>query len=249
MLTFKYLFFNTEKLVVLGKTFQERLVAINAEQPKIVSLSTMFDGESFKFTKRTRTDDEFHFIYLGRFIAEKGLVELLEAFRSLAETMNSINLFLAGDGPFRKKLEDWIAQNKMSSRVQVFSYLRDQEKAQFLLNGDCFVLPTYYSEGCPISLLEAMAAGLPVITTPVGGIPDIVEENINGMLLDDISPSTIARAMGKMVKNEEWCNSVREANKRKAWNNFECKIVTSQIEKLYCELISSNRSNGKSTKI
>ncbi len=237
---FKALFLKADKIVVLGKTFQEKLYALGVEKHKVVILSTMFNGQSFKNLEKVREDGEFHFVFLSRYIAEKGLLELLEAFRCLTKKKSFVKLLLAGDGPLRQEMTSWIKKNEMSEQVVLLDYLRDEAKAQFLINGDCFILPSYYGEGCPNALLEAMAAGLAIITTPVGGIPDIIQESVNGILLDDISPITIARAMEEMIENEEWCKSVRETNKRQAWKSFESHIVISKIEKIYYELIPSN---------
>jgi glycosyltransferase involved in cell wall biosynthesis len=100
-------------------------------------------------------------------------------------------LILAGEGPEQDKIRSWIDRHGMSYRVKLPGYLHGEAKAQVLRGANMFVFTTYYGEGCPISLLEAMPAGLPVITTPVGGIPDIFIDGENGILIDHVSPQKL----------------------------------------------------------
>ncbi len=236
---FKKLFLGVNGIVVLGSVFKDELCAIGVPPSKIRVFTTMFDGREFQYLKRNITTNLFHFCYLGRYVDGKGLIDLLEAFRMTTNLYNDIHLSLAGAGPLEQEMQQWVGDNKMTDKVSVYGYLRGVDKVQFLHDRDCFILPSS-SEGCPNALIEAMAAGLVVISTPVGGIPDIIEENVNGILLKDISPQSIARAMKNVLQNPAWCNSMKEKNKRTAGDQFESKMVTQKIEELYHELLLPN---------
>ena len=112
-------------------------------------------------------------------------------------------LVFAGDGPARHSMEAYVRKHDLADSVQFAGYLRSRDKARLLMNSDVFVLPTSHPEGCPVALLEAMAAELPIVTTPVGGIADFFIDGKNGILLNDVRPETVAEAISKLLKNEE----------------------------------------------
>ena len=107
-----------------------------------------------------------------------------------------------------------------------------------LAQGDAFLL-TSQQEAFGNVILEAMAAGLPVITTPVGGIPDIITNGQNGILLDQVTPQTIATAIKHLFQDESLSSQMGNNNKIQAWNNYEASIVTKKIESFYIQLMSS----------
>ncbi len=113
---------------------------------------------------------QVQFLHLGRLGKRKGGYDLVNAFAALPEALRArARLVLAGDG-------DVEGMRKLAApfgdQVRVLSWIDAHERDRLLAESDVFVLPSY-AEGVPMSLLEAMAAGLPCITTPVGGIPDV----------------------------------------------------------------------------
>ena len=164
---FKWIFMRPKAVIVLASRFKETLVTMGFESSRIHVLSTMFDGEIFKDIKRNECQDKKKILFLSRFIREKGIYELLEAFKMLSLERDELRLVMAGDGPELNRMKLWIQENKLLDKVEFIGFLTGIEKAQTLADADIFVLPTYYGEGCPVALLEAMAAGLPIITTMV----------------------------------------------------------------------------------
>jgi glycosyltransferase involved in cell wall biosynthesis len=154
-----------------------------------------------------------------------------------------IELVIAGDGPEFRAVEEWILEHNLSDRVMLAGYLRGRDKAQALVDADVFVFPSFYGEGCPVSLLEAMAAGLAVITTAVGGIPDIFVDGVNGIILRSGDRISIANAMQQLIMDERLLNQIRARNKQQAWERYEATTVTRTIEDIYKNLvIGSKRS-------
>ena len=121
----------------------------------------------------------------------------------------------------------------IQDKVSFPGYLVGNEKVENLLASDVFVFPSF-SEGCPVALLEAMGAGLPVITTPVGGIPDIFIDGKNGVLLKSVEPEDIAEAIERLLSNEELCRVTGEHNRREAWEKYEARIVCKKITQKLC---------------
>jgi glycosyltransferase involved in cell wall biosynthesis len=147
-----------------------------------------------------------------------------------------------GDGEEREAIVQLVAERSIPD-VTVTGYVSTATKAQILLDGDLFVFPTSYAEGCPASLLEAMAAGLPCITTSVGGIPDVFVNNLNGILLDNVTPQTVANAITYLLSDISTLMVIAEHNRAKAWNKYESQQVSERIAKDYqslAELVEKN---------
>ena len=116
---------------------------------------------------------------------------------------------------------------------------------QLFADADVFVFPSYHGEGCPVSLLEAMAAGLPIISTDVGGISDIFINGQNGILLREVSPDELIAAIFRMLEDDELRRSAGQLNREIAWKRYEGAIVSRRIEQLYEQVVSLGYSGNE----
>lgn len=225
-------------ILVLASDFKDELSTMGVDSNKIHVTTTMFDGSFLKNTEDKRDDKNTVILFLSRFVKEKGVYELLNAFKSLHEKTPTYKLMLAGDGPEKTNMQNYVYENNLQDNVEFCGFVRDSKKAKILKSADIFVFPTYYGEGCPVSLLEAMAAGLPIITTPVGGIKDIFINGKHGILLNEVSPKSIRIAIESLLSNKEQLEKIRKTNTKTAWEKYEASIVTKYIEKMYEYVIS-----------
>jgi glycosyltransferase involved in cell wall biosynthesis len=230
---FRTLFGWAPAIYVLGSRFKQTLVRWGLDARNIRVVSTMFDGKQFEGIVRKRTDDKLQLLFLSRFVKEKGIYELLQAFHSLQPRAPDIKLILAGDGPEMSRMREWVEDAELQDSVIFTGYVRDKEKGRILLDADIFVFPTYYGEGCPVSLLEAMAAGLPIISTAVGGIGDILTNGKNGYLLDEVTSYKIETAILVLLKDAKLRKNMAIYNKKIAWTNYEAAVVSKRIERVY----------------
>ena len=136
-------------------------------------------------------------ICVAHLVARKNVVSAVEALA----LMERGQLVLVGDGPERGYLERRSSELGVRDRVRFLGAVRPEEVPALLAASDAFVLPSLY-EGRPIALLEAMAAGLPVVASPVGGIPEIVDEGTNGLLVDARDAAGLARALERATGPE-----------------------------------------------
>ncbi len=106
-------------------------------------------------------------------------------------------------------------------------------KDDILAKGDILLFPTSYAEGLPNVIPEAMGAGQAIISRPVGGIAEIVEDGVNGFLHDSIDPVIFFNSIRKLIDNRQLLIEMQKRNIKKAESNFEASIVIKKIEKLY----------------
>ncbi len=141
-------------------------------------------------------------IFVGRVVELKGMAVLLDALQTVRATDPDITLTVVGDGPDRSKFERAAAKAGLDDAVDFVGAKSQAEVAELLGQSDIFVLPSF-AEGVPVVLMEAMASGLPVITTMVGGIAELVEHDVNGYLLRPGDPADLAAAISALAADAE----------------------------------------------
>ncbi|WP_353931685.1 glycosyltransferase family 4 protein [Okeanomitos corallinicola TIOX110] len=141
-------------------------------------------------------------VFCGRVGERKGAFDLITAFANLPEDQKkSAQLTLAGDGEI-EKAQQLAAELKITEQVNFLGWINSQQREQILAKADIFILPSY-NEGLPMAILEAMAWGLPIITTPVGGIPELVINQQNGLLVQPGNIQELSTAIALLIKDEK----------------------------------------------
>jgi glycosyltransferase involved in cell wall biosynthesis len=142
--------------------------------------------------------DHIRILFLGDLCTQKGVMDLL---RSMEGLPSHVHLFLAGaetEAGFLEKLKSESIRRGLEARVHLLGLVSGDSKIECLRRADLFVLPSY-AEGVPMSLLEAMAAGLPVVATHVGGVPSVVEDGKQGRLVIPGNVDELRRVIGELV--------------------------------------------------
>ncbi len=175
--------------------------------------------------------DEKRILFVGRLHPVKGVRYLLQAMKIVYEKMPDAKLILVGDGEERELLEK-LADNLEIRECVEFAGRVPHERVQDYMNqAEVFVLPSL-SEGFPVTILEAMACGLPVVATRVGGLPDVIEDGVNGYLVKAKEPSEIAEALLKLLQDEQLWETISKTNKQKV-NDYSWERVALALEKIY----------------
>jgi len=164
---------------------------------------------------------EFVFLFLGRLIYQKGVDVLLSAFAQI----DGGKLFIVGGGEKQKELEAMAKNLGIQHRVYFTGFCKDI--SEFYALADCFVLPSRW-EGLPISIAEAMVAGLPVIATKTDGNSEGVRDGINGLLVEPENPKTLALAMQRMRED----TTLREKLVRQGLQDAEEFNITRHVDRL-----------------
>jgi glycosyltransferase involved in cell wall biosynthesis len=143
--------------------------------------------------------------FSGRFIPRKGINYLLEAWREVIDECSEAKLLLLGDGPLLGEMEHMASTLGIADSVIFRGHVR--QVVDFLRGTDLFVLPSL-QEGMPNSLLEAMACGLPVVATRIGGGVDIINSGDNGILVEPGDPKGLASGILNILKDKEQARAI-----------------------------------------
>lgn len=172
----------------------------------------------------------FVFLFLGALIDRKGVYELLPAFAALEREFDDVELWMGGRG------EDAKVQALMASlglgRVRLLGWVAGEEKTRLLQTADAFVLPSK-NENLPLSIVEAMSAGLPVISTRVGGIPEMFSDSVQGLLIEPGSIEQLLAAMRSLRADPERARAMGARAMQNYRSRFSQESVIPQLECLY----------------
>lgn len=237
-LLFNSSYAKADKILVLASDFKNTLIKLGIPQEKIKVTTTMFEADHIPANKQNKKN--INILFLSRLVKEKGILELIDAFSHIVKEYPDIKLIVAGDGPDKNKAEDLVQKYHLDSDVEFTGYIKEEDKLNVLKKATIFVLPTYHGEGCPVSILEAMASGLAIITTSVGGLSDIIENNKNGIIIPTPRSEEIYNALKILLNDSDFSTYLASNAREKAWSRYESSIVTRYIENIYQEACRSS---------
>jgi colanic acid/amylovoran biosynthesis glycosyltransferase len=182
-------------------------------------------------------------IAVGRLIAKKGFADLIRACGLLAERGKSFRCEIIGDGPLENELRGQVQRLNLQSRVALPGAKPQHELRGHLAAASVFVLasmvdPNGGMDNLPTVIMEAMAAGLPVVSTAIGGIPEMVSENETGFLVQSGDPPTLAGAMEKVIDDRSLAQRFGQAGYERAQKLFSIERNVREL----CALLDAGGS-------
>jgi colanic acid/amylovoran biosynthesis glycosyltransferase len=177
-----------------------------------------------------------------RLIEKKGLGVTLRAFAKFREQFPAATLTIAGDGPLRRELVMQSEKLGITRNVSFVGFLDGPALAQLFYSSDLFVHPSEVTsdgnrEGVPNSLLEAMATGLPSVSTRHGGIPEAITDRVSGLLVDEADPDGLFRALNELARNDEFRNAIGEKGVETVAQKFNAAEQIKKLEDIYLRVI------------
>jgi glycosyltransferase involved in cell wall biosynthesis len=181
--------------------------------------------------------DDFVILALASLKRNKGHAVLLHAARQLRRKHPGIKCLIVGDGPLRGDLESEAEQLGLSGHV-AFTGLQN-DVTPYLDMAHALVLPTLYREGLSVALIEGASAGLPLVGSRLGGIPEVIEHRENGFLVRPGDAGNLAAAIGQLIANPDLQGRMGRASREIYTNRFSQGIILRRIEALYDRLLKA----------
>jgi glycosyltransferase involved in cell wall biosynthesis len=178
------------------------------------------------------------FGFVGRMVPIKDLPTLVRAFALVLTTLPQCVLVIAGDGPSRPELERLLAETATASHARLLGWREDLGAVYATM--DICVLSSR-NEGTPVAVIEAMAAGRPVVSTRVGGVPDIVEDNQSGLLVAPGDAGALAAAMGRLARDADLRSRLGARGRDLALARFGHERLVEEIGRLYASALREKR--------
>jgi len=206
---------------------------------KVTLVPNYIDISTYRKNKNIKRDENT-ILYVGRLEKRKGVKYLLQAFSELSERDKKVKLFIAGDGPERERLEDWV-ENQKVPRVKFLGAVSEEKKVSLLRTASLFCSPAIYGESFGVVLLEAMAAGAPTIAGDNAGYQCVMKDRGLLSLVNPKDTSDFARRLEVFLRDLElrnlwldWANKYVE--------QFDIIPVIDQYELVYKSVVSRSKT-------
>lgn len=175
-------------------------------------------------------------LFLGSFTQRKGIYDLMEAVARVATARPAFVLDLGGDREV-DEVQKLVAAREIGDNVSFMGWVRGEKKAEAFHRAHIFILPSY-NEGLPIAVLEAFAAGLPVVTTPVGGIPEVVEDGVNGLLVEPGDVGALSAAVIRLLEDADLRAKMSAANLELVRASHDARVVARVLTDWYVDVLT-----------
>jgi len=241
---FKYFFFKTDKLITLSEKAKKTLVKWGYKNEIIVE-TTLVDKDLLnnvnessiihKYESLKKLKNSFNLLFLSRIESRKGIYELLEAYDILNQSSNKtlykylLNIY--GDGSELEILKG-LVKSKGITNINIQGYVEGCQKETAFREAHLFIFPSH-GEGMPNAVLEAIGFGLPVLTTPVGGLVDFFKSGINGYFLNIKDPHDLAEKISKSSLDLDLLIEMSLNNFKLANQKFRSDKVAERIRTIF----------------
>jgi glycosyltransferase involved in cell wall biosynthesis len=230
---FKLLWCRINLLIVLGNIFKNKVQSLGYKNN--IMLETTLSQYQSTIPKSINKNKAINLLFISRLVEEKGVYIAIDALKIIQEkyNLNHVNLNIAGDGIIRQEIEKYIHKNKIIN-CNLLGTVSGEKKNRLFEKSHILIFPTYYGEGLPNAILEAMGSGLPIISRINAGIPDHVEQGVNGFLTKTLKPKWYADTIIKLLDNNIY-QTISENNIVKA-EDYSINAVKSRLISLYNKL-------------
>lgn len=220
----------SDLILVLSEQWKDELAKISDNS----NVKVLYNPAVIKEIKRIQ-HDKINVTFMGILGKRKGAYDIIEAAKQIKNPDVQINLY--GDGEV-EEIGKLVIQNNLQDKIKLMGWISGDKKEEVLKTSDIYILPSY-NEGLPMSILEAMAVGLPVISTPVGGIPEAVENDVNGFLIQVGDYAALAEKISLLACDKALRVQMGLRSYEIAKEKFDIKIVIEQLRRIYSEMLNN----------
>jgi glycosyltransferase involved in cell wall biosynthesis len=235
-----------DRVIAVSERIRDDISAAGVRPGRLVLLHNAIVLDRYRRTGRTgalaellgRAPDGPVLASIGRLSPEKGHADLIEALAIVAARGQQLTAVLAGDGPERSRLTERIRARGLEDRVHLVGYVDPPQR--ILEETDLMVLPSH-TEGLPNAALEALAMGVPVLATRVGGTPEVIADGETGRLVEPRNPREMADAILDYLADPARWKDMAADGRRMVERRFDFGARTRALEALYDELVTEAR--------
>lgn len=210
--------------------------------PNGVSLEIYKSCDREIYTQKEKRK-ETTIITTSRLVPKNGIADLIDATKILIDRGHKIKTLILGAGPLEKNLKFKIKNLsadrqdlKLQNKILLLGHVAQEKIPEYLMSADIFVRPSL-SEGLGTSFLEAMAAGLPVVATPVGGILDFVKHEETGLFAESNNPQSVAEQIELLIKDEKLKNHIINNGKKLIFENYNWNIIAKKMQVVFSKIL------------
>ncbi len=213
---------NVDVFIAPSEFLRHTMIRFGIQPGKIVHIPQFIDVEAYT----PRYDHEDYFLYFGRLSSEKGVRVLVNATKKLA----GAKMFVAGEGPLRQQLERLAGD---TDSIRFLGYVRRDGLKELVRNSMFVVVPSECYENAPMSVYEAFALGKPVIGSRIGGIPELIEPDSDGLLFEPGDADDLADKMRHLLEHKSVIRQMGKAARDKVEKKYSAVVHLEAVMNLY----------------
>jgi len=217
-----------DRYIAVSKFYQQKMIEFGFPEEQISYIPNYIDVAAYKLSK----NDGGYALSFGRLSEEKGVEILVEA----ARLCPNIPIIIAGSGPAESKLKQ-LAVDKNLKNISFVGFKTGEELQNLISNASFTIITSKWYENCPMSILESLAVGKPVIGANIGGIPELINNEVDGLIFEVGSPVDLATKMNFLWLANKNRIEMGIEGRKKIERNFNPKQHYEQLISLYTELI------------
>ena len=234
----------SSKVIVVSKKTMEYVLRLGADKFKTLLLYNGVDTDRFhpmnKQESRGKLDlpkNGFLILTVRRLVYKNGLDTLIDAALPVIRDNPDILFVIVGKGPDANLIKKHTKRLGINNNVIFTGFVSDEKLPLYYSSADLFVLPSRSGEGFPLTVLESMASGLPVIATNTGGIPEAIRNTVNGILIPPKKPKALADAILKLFSSKETLRKMGSAARNTVKEIFTWEKSVHQLKDVYDEFL------------
>lgn len=244
------LFKKGDLFLPISNCWKEKLIGMGCPENKIVVHRMGIDVQKFAIAQHKIPGNKtVRILTVARLVEKKGVRYGIQAFAKTLKKYPYVEYMIAGDGPLKGELADLIKQLSISKNVKLLGW-KDQEEILLLLNrADILLAPSVTSEdgnqeGIPVVIMEALARGIPVISTYHSGIPELVDDGVSGFLVPERDADSLSDRLTYLLDHPEVWPKMGEEGRNKVEKNYNINILNNQLVNLFRGLLDGNARNS-----
>lgn len=230
---------SSNHIIAVSNANKENLIKLGIKKEFITVIHNGTYLLDFYDDIKYKNNKNVNIIWVGRMIELKGLNFLLNAMKIVVSRYPNSNLTLIGDGPLKNNLMKLSDELLITNNVVFKGYIKNNEIPFYLKNSDIFVLPSIY-EGFGIAGLEAMSSGKAIVGSKVGGIVDIVKDQINGFLVEPRNYEQLAEKICYLIEHPEIRKKMGYEGRKMVENNYTWEKIADKTFELYSKILNNN---------
>jgi colanic acid/amylovoran biosynthesis glycosyltransferase len=228
----------------ISEHWKRQLIRLGCDESKIVVHRMGIDCDRFTFIPRhIGADGRVRCVTVSRLVEKKGIEYGIRAVSQLVKANKNIEYIIIGDGPLREELQQLIQQLEVGSAIRLLGWKHQQDVVEMLKESDIMLAPSVTSqdgdqEGIPVALMEAMAMGMPVVSTHHSGIPELIQDGVSGFLVPERDVEALAKQLSYLVEHPEVWSAMGYAGRKNIEDSYNIDKLNDQLVSLYQALLT-----------
>jgi colanic acid/amylovoran biosynthesis glycosyltransferase len=242
---YQNLFNQVDLVQPISQHWQRKLIDLGCPETKILVHHMGIDCNKFQYLAKQPSNSQIRLVSIARLVAKKGLQYSIQAVAQLIPRYPNLEYQIIGDGVLKEDLEQLIKQLNVAKNVKLLGWRQQPEVAAIIAQADIVLAPSITSEdsdceGIPVSLMESMARGLPVISTYHSGIPELVEDGVSGYLLPERDITNLANKIEHLIINPELRQKMGKAGRQKVETDYNIQILNDRLVQILQQLLATS---------